>query len=352
MNRTKLRDGISTAVIVAIVTVLIWAWAAGETLDRRQVPVRFNFAARDASAWMVRPSTNRATVTVEAPTRALQEFAARADAPITIELGLETLPATRGTHTASVESLLSNHPDLRGIGVRVVESKPATIEVDVDERVRATAEIRPELPGVQTEGEITIHPAAAEVVMPGRLREQHPGPLTLIARADPNQLSSIDPDDLDKPQTLVVNVTLPEGFGDVADITISPPTATVTFTIRSQIREYALDNVRVHISGTPENADEYHIDVEPKQLGDITIRADGELIRRIERESIPVIAFVHLTSLELEQHITSKPVSYFMAMVPNAPGGGTMGVPLNARMGDGDEPPVIQLTITERAPSP
>lgn len=349
MNSSKFRDGIWTAIVVTIVTILIWAWAAGETLEQRQVTLRLNFVARDVSAWIVRPSTNSATVTVEGPTRALQEFAARADTPLNIELGWETLPATPGTHSASIESLLANHPDLHGMSVRIVDSKPATIEVEVDERVRAKAEIRAELTGVQTEGEVIVQPRTAQITMPGRLREKNPGTLYLTARADPVQLASLE---ADRTQTLVLNVVLPTEFAGATDVSFTPTLATVTFNIRSQIRELHIDTVRVHISGTPENADEYHIAVEPKQLSNITIRADGELIRRIERESIPVVAFVHLTSLELEQHLTNKPVTYFMAMVPNAQTGGTTGVAIAARTEDSDDSPTIQLTITERAPPP
>lgn len=348
MNTTRHSDRIWTGVVVAIVTLLIWAWAAGETLDNRQVPVRLNYTARDAGAWIVRASTDRTTVTIEGPTRALQEFAARADTPINIELGMETLPARTGQYNTSVESLLTNHPELRNIGVRIVESKPANILVDVDERTTLTAEIRPELSGVQTESGVTVQPPTAKVVLPGRLRNQINGPLTLIARADPAQLSSLEPD---RPQSLVLNLTLPEGLSSSPDITITPAVATVTFTVRSQIRELELQNVRVQISGTPENADEYHIEVEPKQLSDITIRADGELIRRIQRDNIPVVAFVHLTSLELEQRITSKPVTYFMAILPNT-GGGAAGVALSARAGVDEAAPLIQLKIVDRALSP
>lgn len=347
MDGPKWRRELWTALLVTVVTVLIWAWAAGELLEQQQYTIQVRFSAPEAAAWLIRPASAQVEVTVEGSKRALADMEQRLDAPITIRLGSDALPAETGTHTLTMLTTLTDHPDLDDVGVRIIECKPAMVPVVVDRLVRVQAEIRPLLPGVQRIGEITVEPTTADVHIPSSLRDQLPGTLHVNAEAEPWQIAALEPD---VPQTLVVNVT-PQGvLSGIPDVRISPKSATISFTIRSQIRELVLDGVRVQVSGTPENLDEYDVDVEPRQLRDLTIRADGELIRRIERESIPVVAFVHLTSLELEQQISSKPVSYYLALVPDGPGGAVRGVPVDAVSESGAERPVIQLTVTERPP--
>ncbi len=347
MERPRVRNEFWTILLVTIVTVLIWAWAAGETLENSRETVRLQFTAPDAASWIIVAAQEQVHVTVEGSKRAVEAFTERTSSPLVIRLGSESLPAQAGSHTLALQSVLSEHPDLSKLGVRIVECEPAAIQVDVDEMVRVQAEIRPMLPGVQQAGEINVEPSTAEIAVPGRIRSELTGTLYVNAEAEPWQLAALE---ADVPQSLVVNLTPPDALVGIANVRIKPVTATVAFTIRSQIRELNIASVRVQISATPENVDEYHVEVEPRQLRDVVIRADGALIRRIERESIPVVAFVHLTSLELEQQIAIKPVSYFMAMVPDGPGGALRGVAVDAERSDGVNRPTIQLKISERTP--
>jgi len=349
MDRSRLRVEVWSVIITAVVTALIWAWAAGETLEQESQTARLQFTAPQADTWLIKPSTDRVRLTLEGSKSALQQIATAADAaPIGVRLGSEHLPAEPGTHMLAVAAALQDGAAFENVGVRIVECEPATIQVEVDELIQVQAEVRPVLPGVQHEGEITVDPPTATITIPSRLRDQLPNTLYANAEAEQWQLASLEPD---VQHTLVVNVRPQDALANNPDVRVTPATAAVSFSIRSQIRELLLDSVRVQISGTPQNIDEYKVELEPRQLRDITIRADAELIRRIEQENIPVIGFVHLTSLELEQHIEQKAVTYFLAMIPNSSGGAATGVAIEARSESGDDPPIVQLTITER-PAP
>lgn len=348
MERRGWRVELWSILITVVVTLLIWAWAAGETLEQESQSVRLQFSAGDPDAWLIKPSTDRVQVTLEGSKSALNTISGIASSPVSLNLGTEHLPAKPGVHSLPVAEALEGSPAFDGVGVRIVDCEPATIQVEVDELVRVEAEIRPILPGVQHEGEITVDPATATIIMPSQMRQRMPNVLYANAEAEQWQLASLEPD---VQHTLVVNVRAQDALANNPDVRVKPTTAAVSFTIRSQIRELSLDSVRVQISGTPQNIDEYRVQLEPRQLRDISIRADAEVIRRIEQENIPVIAFVHLTSLELEQQIRQKPVTYFLAMIPNGSGGATTGVAIEAHANSGDDPPIVQLTITER-PAP
>jgi hypothetical protein len=101
----------------------------------------------------------------------------------------------------------------------------------------------------------------------------------------------------------------------------------------------------VQLAGPPEDRDIYTVEIDPKQLRDVTVSADSDLIRRIESGEVPVVAFLHLSSREKEMQIESKRVSYFMALVSDP--AGTRFVPVTVKA-PANELPVIKLKIARR----
>ena len=99
------------------------------------------------------------------------------------------------------------------------------------------------------------------------------------------------------------------------------------------------------IAGPPEDHDEYTVEIDEKDrsLADVTIKADGSLIRQIDQGKATVVALVHLSSSEKERRIESKPVTCFMALQPD--GNGSI---VAAEINGSNESPVIHLRITER----
>ncbi len=106
--------------------------------------------------------------------------------------------------------------------------------------------------------------------------------------------------------------------------------------------------VRVQIAGPPEDHSEYVVEIDEtdKQLANVTIKADGALIRQIERGEATVVALVHLSSSEKERRIESKAVTCFMALQPE--GGGTI---VDAEVSGSSLMPVVRLQITDRSAS-
>jgi hypothetical protein len=78
--------------------------------------------------------------------------------------------------------------------------------------------------------------------------------------------------------------------------------------------------VRVQLAGPPEDHLDYLVEVEDSVLRDVTIRADSNLIDRIEQREALVVAMLHVSSREKEQQITAKPISYFVVLYTDASG--------------------------------
>ena len=83
-----------------------------------------------------------------------------------------------------------------------------------------------------------------------------------------------------------------------------------------------------------------------EQLANVTIKADGALIRQIEQGLATVVALVHLSSSEKERRIESKAVTCFMALPPQGP-----GTIVEAEVDGSKLMPVIRLQISDRSAS-
>ena len=118
--------------------------------------------------------------------------------------------------------------------------------------------------------------------------------------------------------------------------------------MKSRITQTTLPTVRVQIAGPPEDHEEYRIEIENPTLANVTIKADIELISRIERNQAVVVAIVHLSQREKERGISEKPVTCFMALPrdENAPFRAAI---VSAEIDGTAQPPVIRLKISDRA---
>jgi hypothetical protein len=332
---------IGTWLVVTVVALLIWFWAAGETRKEDTVSFRVDLVPPETREWVVSPSFFDASVTVLGSPLALRK--ARELGAVELHLGNE-LPATPGALTANVAALLASHHPLRRTGVSVLSAQPVTVDITVDRLVAVTAAIKPILPNLQTAGDVTVTPTQATVRLPLRLRDVAGDDLTLEAVVDQARLDQVEPGRF---YSLAAKLRLPQSLADNSiPFEIDPPLATVEFTVRSRIEQVTLPQVLVQIAGPWQDHEEYIVEVDErdKQVQDVTIKADGDLIKRIAANDVPVVALVHLTNKDKEQRIESKPVTCFLAILPDGP-----VTLVEAEIADSPGPPVIRLNITPRA---
>jgi hypothetical protein len=206
--------------------------------------------------------------------------------------------------------------------------------------------VKPVLPGITTEGEVTLEPPDVIVAMPSQMRQRFPQglPGAVEAALERFDLEQLEPG---VSHTREVKLRLPAELGVINDVTLTPSRVKVSFTVRSRIRDTRLQNVRVQIAGPADDQDLYVVEIDPDQLQNVTVSADADLIRRIEANEVPVVAVLHLSPLEMQSKIASKRISYFVALVPQ-PDGTVRGEQVNAKVDHATEPPAVNLTISER----
>ena len=341
------REQFLTYGLVTVVALLIWYWAAAETRDQDRRTFRLVFEpAPQTEQTVTSGGIDKVNVEMEGSRLALQRAAELADRPLTLTTGNE-LPM-EGQHRLDLVELLESHKPLTNTGVHILSTDPASVQIDIDHLVPVPAEIKAVTPGVEPEN-LTIDPPQAVVRLPSRLRDRAGENLTLEVHVPQTRLDRLEPGVMNTVENLKLRLAGP--LGNAPTVRIEPRRATVTFTVRSRIKETTLSTVRVQIAGPPEDNDEYVVQIENNTLTDVTVKADRELISQIERGDAVVVALVHLSHQDKELGVESKPVTCFMAL-PRDAGVSVEATLVEADVNGSNQMPVIRLKITERAGSP
>ncbi|MHC4317132.1 MAG: YbbR-like domain-containing protein [Planctomycetota bacterium] len=241
--------------------------------------------------------------------------------------------------------LLQSHERLTNTGVRILKTVPAEVDIVIDTLVPVVADIKAVTPGVEPEG-LEIDPSQAVVKLPSRRAGEE---LSVEVHVPQTYLDRLEPGVINTVENLKLRLAGP--LANEESAIIQPSRATVTFTVRSRIKETTLPTVRVQIAGPPEDNDEYVVQIENNTIADVTVKADRELISRIERGDAVVVALVHLSHQEKELGVESKPVTCFMAL-PRDSSVSVAPTLVEAEVSGSSQPPLIRLQITERSSSP
>ena len=340
------RDRVWTFALVTVVAVLIWVWAAMETRDQDFASFRIELVP--AAGQVITPHEVIARVQMEGSKLALEralQLAARTQVKLTA--GKE-LPSQPGVHLMSLLEALEQNAAIIDTGVRIVSVDPIDKEIEIDNLVDVTLPVKPVLPGVELEGDVEVEPSQVVVTLPSRLQDRAGDTLQVEARVLQQRLDRLNPGVV---SSVTVKLTLPAPLAGEQSVTIEPSNATITFTVKSRIKETTLPTVRIQIAGPPEDHDEYRIEIENPTIADVTIKADAELIGQIERNQAVVVAMVHLSQREKERGIDSKAVTCFMAL-PLGENSPVQARIVDAEVGGTHQVPIVRLKITPRAAKP
>jgi hypothetical protein len=338
----KFRERLWTYALVTGVALLIWYWAAAETRDSQSRNFRLVFSPAPQTEQIVTPAELDVIVNMEGSQLALRRAAdLAARRPLKLTAGNE-LPTESGRW--DLVEILQAHTPLTDTGVRITSTDPSSVQIGVDLLVPITAEVTAVTPGVEPKG-LTVDPPQVVVKLPSRLSEQVRQTLTVEAPVPQTRLERLEPGVMNTVEN--IKLRLPGSLAGEPGVSISPERATVTFTVRSRIAETVRPTVRVQIAGPPEDNDEYVIQIDNNTLTDVTVKADRELVRQIERGDAVVVALVHLSHQEKELGIESKPVTAFMAL-PRDASVSVEPTIVEADVNGSSQMPLIRLKVTER----
>ncbi|MBK7406329.1 MAG: hypothetical protein IPJ41_17420 [Phycisphaerales bacterium] len=334
-----------TFLLVTFVTILIWAFAEGESLQTKRTVAEIEFPPVSGGTYAVRLPDDpnwrgRVELLVEGSTASLDSLDTVLRRPLKLAPGMEGVPRDSGEHVLDIRQVLRNHPDFRTRGVSVVAAEPPTVRVTVDELRSVDIPVRVDVPAGEIQGSAEPDPARISVRLPARIADQLTPAAALVARVRSEDLAKLTVGQ----QTVLRDVRLEPGpeLAGVQPLEMARTLVNVSLAVRSKTETTVLSTVQVDVRLPPGELGRWDIQVptEEQSLRDVKVTGPSELIERIKDTSpagLKIRAFIRLSYEDLEAGISSKRAEF-----ADLPG------PLTFEVEDRD----VRLTIKHRDATP
>lgn len=325
---------VKTVALVTLISVLIWVWAEAESLKTGTATTQVAFVpAPDTAVRVDDPpgggASVQARVRMEGSTAAIDGAQRVLLRQVALTVGVDGVPGPPGG-TFSLEQALRQQRALRAAGVTIVSVEPATVRLTVAKIVPRDLPVVADLTGIDVEGEPTVSPAEVRVMLPEELARTLPEGATATAVIDPEELGHLREEG---PQAVQARVRLPAALAQGPGsefVTLSRETVRVTLRLRQRVETLDLPTVPVWIMLPPTEGRSWDVDVMDPFLRGVKVTGPTDLVQRLRRRELVVVAFVALSSDELAAGIAAKtavfaPVPAEVLGLPGAAGAGGAG---------------------------
>ncbi len=301
--------------LVTALTALVWVFAEAESVRTRTVRFDLVFEAEPTSTRFIHVTDSsafpgRVTVALEGSVAALDAVERVARSTLKFAPTSEGIPADPGEHTIDIKTLLRAHPALRALGATVESVDPPAVKVDVDNMKLKELPIRVETAGLEISGTPDVSPAVAQLIVPERVLAKLKPEAAATVALDPATATKLVPGQRTTIPGLAVK--LPAELVGQPGIRIEPAAASVTLSVRNRTSSIVLARVPVDVRLPAQDIDRWSVSIpaDDRVLTDVRIVGPNELVERVQRGDIPVVATLTLTPEDLEKGITSKTVDF------------------------------------------
>ncbi|MCA9283913.1 MAG: hypothetical protein KDA22_01770 [Phycisphaerales bacterium] len=329
-----MRTSTGTYIMVTIVSLMIWLWAAAVAADSRTISVQVSIEPPPGMVLLSGPTLiadQQVTVsgTVAEVDRAIDDMRPE----IRIQLGRYDLPKDAGEIVLpigpAIEAMLGRTNHNVSVSAKEKDGRTSEVVLRVDKLVAKNYLIELDVPGVEIDGQPTISPREAKVLVPESLLALR-APLRLRAEIGPSELEQVD-----RGGRLVTEARLrlysssgPLDPGEPG-VSIQPALAMVSFRVASRTATITVGEagtgalgVPVQIALPPADTARYEVTIDPKDsfLRNVRLSGAADAITALREGRFKVLAFVQLSSDDLDRAVleggeTIKPVS--MWSLPN-----------------------------------
>lgn len=308
----KSKDDTLMILFVTMLTIIIWLWAAGSRRDEATITTKLLFTPPEGSTSTVSPSSINIDIMVEGPHAGVDDAKAICQPVLSFPIATSDGNVTLSDMAGAINSL----DVIRATGAQVISTSPASINIDIKTMVTVEARVEPVLPNVIVSGDMTVNPSTVTLIIPQEIRNSLPDAITVQAVVSDAALEQLQPS-IDYTRDAVVQ--LPSALAN-SDVKVSPSRVEVGFKIQSKTQKTTLQQVRVLIAGPAEDYAAFEVTLPRKVIPNVTIEADGAIIKGIDTGDITVFAIVRLATRDMEQRINSKEVTSFLAIDGNGKG--------------------------------
>jgi hypothetical protein len=311
----KRKDDTLAILFVTALTVVVWLWAANNTKHTSNEATVLNFKAPVGSNTTISPASQPIELTFEGPRAAVDAAKVACSGGLNVSLTLQD----GKQNLADLVNRINQLDLIKDTGAEVTATSPTSISLEIQTIEDVEASVEPTVQkNVTTVGDFTVDPPIVTLSIPKELKGELPDVLvveahisdTLVARLQPGVMHTID-----------VGVKLSGLHGDIRErITISPETVKVSFKLESKTKKTTLDSVPVLIVGPADEYSKYSVTLHSNKISNVTIEANTDIVKGINEEKIKVFALLRLKASDMEQYISNKQITTFLAIMEDGKG--------------------------------
>ncbi len=290
MSRDKLR----TALIVVLLTGLIWFFADQAATDSKTISIQLSVHSPGTDYIIVGndPDPLRFEVTFRAPRGVIRqiddELRVRPLAPTFV---LDRPDRNQPYAKLTFESIkvFQQLDAVRQRGLSITSVHPASFSVEIDSMVRRTMRIKPEFGEMVVEYE-EPKPPAVDVILPSRMADELPGDTLAVDVA--RYVDAGKPDQLQHPS---VELRWPQPGPQAKFVRFEPSSFDIRFRLKDTTAQRTFQSVPVSFSATYEVLSRYTpVPVDPAEFRpDIVVAGPKQLIDNLRKEDIKLVVDVY-----------------------------------------------------------
>lgn len=302
-------EQVRTALIVSLVSVLVWLFAESRTLrvETLAVPVAIDVGGRtlvfrltDGNAW-----AGVVEVELIGPVGLLDALRGPAGEGVLLELGDE-LPGEPGLRSVDLREALRRDSLFADSGITIRRTVPETLGLEIDRLETVLLPVQVDLSGVETSGPVTVQPPEIEVRVPASFAGSLPE--AIIARLDPTRLAALVPGRRSELSQVPVELDgLPDGLWGLR---LGETRVTVALAVRARTQNLLIAELPILIELAPADIARWIVEIPPEDrvLTNLSLTGPGAAIDRLRRGEVRLRAVVSISSESLERGLERAPV--------------------------------------------
>ncbi len=313
--RSGVLGKIRTAVVVTMLSVLVWVVAEGESLASERLEVQTAITG-DESARLVMVIASDAVwaggVVLELEGGAASISRVREALRTGIELrpGMAGIPLEPGRHTVELAEAVRGLPALEGSGITLGAIEPERVDVEIERLLTREIDVTLRLPEGMAVSSVVAEPRRVRLTYPSSAASAVDQGVEIIAEIAQDQVEALR---VGSRSTIRdVPLALPDVLTGNRFAAIEPGSVSVIATLEQREDSVTLDAVPVRIQRPAFQAERWVVSVaETDQLlSGVVVTGPSDLIGRIRSNDLRVFATLSLTPDDLDARITEKAVTF------------------------------------------
>jgi hypothetical protein len=305
------------ALLAALIAVMIWAYAEGESVSSRNLVLIVSFPRQPVGDVMIRPDpsfTGYVRVRVEGNARTIETASGVFMRELRLSPGKPGVPDAPGHGNVDLRAAIGDIPELAELKGALADIEPRSIGVDVIKLVSREVPVRAQLEGeAALDVEPTCSPSSVTLRIPAEEAKRIPDGASAVALVSDHSLRRLhlSGGGDGNTQTVVGIVRAPDEAEGIDPLIVSPEQVTVSLRLKRRVETVKIPSVPVWVSlPAAEDAGQWIVDVQDKAITDVVVVGPAAALEPFRTSTAPIRAMVELTREDLEKGVTSKAATF------------------------------------------